>query len=447
MNEPNVNEPSITAPQADNQPPTTDSSSTLDTNATDVAHALESSPGAKRTELWDSLTPQQQGEALPHVNSTLTAALLEKKDLGQVAEIAKFMSPRGIVEMIEAIPNSLGNELLDSLDGVEKQRVEENLHYNEGTLGRLIGYSVITMKAERDVSHVLQYIRNNKLPAYTDKVFMVGKRNKLLGSISLATLLEAPLDKKIGELEQIEEVTALSPTMSKHEAAALFRQRQFISQPIVDENGTLLGRVTFDKVLDIATQEANKQILGMAGLKQELDLFAPILPSAKRRAVWLGINLLTAILASWSIGLFSATLEQVVALAILMPIVASMGGIAGSQTLTLTIRGLALDKVNKANRNALLKKEVGVAALNGLLWSIVVGVVVFFWFDDVWLSAVITIAIFGNSVTAALTGWAIPLVLDACKIDPAIAGSVILTTFTDIIGFVLFLGLGTMWLL
>jgi magnesium transporter len=355
MNEPKVNEPNV------NQSLTADTSATKDTSAkaSDVAHALESSPGSKRAELWNSLTPQQQGEALPHVNSTLTASLLKKKDLGEVVEIAKFMTPRGIVEMIEAIPNSLGNELIDSLDGLEKLRVEGNLQYNEGTVGRLIGYSVITMKAERDVSHVLQYIRNNKLPAYTDKVFIVGKRNKLLGAISLATLLEAPLEKKIGELEQIEELAALSPTMSKHEAAALFRQRQFISQPIVDENGTLLGRVTFDKVLDITTQEANKQILGMAGLKQELDLFAPIIPSAKRRAVWLGINLLTAILASWSIGLFSATLEQVVALAILMPIVASMGGIAGSQTLTLTIRGLALDKVNKTNRNALLKKEVG----------------------------------------------------------------------------------------
>ena len=320
--------------------------------ATEIAHALESSPSSQRSELWESLTREQQGGALPHVNSTLTASLLKKTGVGEVAEIAKFMTPRHIVEMIEAIPDSVGNELLDSLDGLEKQQVEDNLNYQEGTVGRLIGYSVITMKPDRAVSHVLEYIRNNKLPAFTDKIFIVGKRNVLIGAVSLAALLEAPLDKTIGELDQLADLATLNPEMSKHEAATLFRQRQFISQPIVDASGVLLGRVTFDKVLDIAATEANKQILGMAGLQEELDLFSPVIPSARRRAVWLGINLLTAILASWSIGLFSATLEQVVALAILMPIVASMGGIAGSQTLTLTIRGLALDKVNKSNRNA-----------------------------------------------------------------------------------------------
>ncbi|MFT6408941.1 MAG: magnesium transporter [Arenicella sp.] len=426
---------------------TGDVDNTVAIAATDIAHTLESTSGSQRTELWESLTPREQGETLPHINSTLTASLLEKKNVDEVAAIAKNMGASQIVELIEAIADDLGSELIDSLDGLEKQHVEENMQYQEGTLGRLIGYSVITMKADRAVAHVLAYIRNNKLPAFTDKVFIVGKKNKLLGAVSLAALLEASLDKKIGELDQLAELAILNPNMSKHEAATLFRQQQFISQPIVDENGILLGRVTFDKVLDIATTEADKQILGMAGLQQELDLFSAVIPSAKRRAVWLGINLLTAILASWSIGLFSATLEQVVALAILMPIVASMGGIAGSQTLTLTIRGLALDNVNKSNRNALLKKEVGVAVLNGLLWSVVVGIVVLLWFSDIRLSIVITMAIFVNSVTAALTGWAIPLILNAYKIDPAIAGSVILTTFTDIIGFVLFLGLGTILLL
>ena len=414
----------------------------------EIARTLESTPGdAQRKEIWANLTPQQQGEALPHVNSTLTANLVGSKDVGEVAEIAKYMRPRDIVELIEAIPNTLGNELVDSLDGLERQHVEGNLQYAEGTIGRIIGYSVITMKPERDVSHVLEYIRNTKLPAFTDKIFVVGKQQTLLGAVTLATLLEAPLEEKIGSLPMVDNLVLLNPIHSKHEAATLFRQQQFISLPVVDENQKLLGRVTFDKVLDVMAKEANQQVLGMAGLKEDTDLFAPIIPSAKRRAVWLGINLLTAVLASWSIGLFSATLEQVVALAILMPIVASMGGIAGSQTLTLTIRGLALDKVNSANRNALLKKEAGVAVLNGILWSLVVGLVVFVWFSDVRLSIVITVAIFGNSVTAALAGWGVPLILNALKIDPAIAGSVILTTFTDIIGFVLFLGLGTLWLL
>jgi magnesium transporter len=256
--------------------------------------------------------------------------------------------------------------------------VQNNLQYSEDTIGRIIGYSIITMKPERDVSHVLEFIRNTKLPVYTDKVFVVGKAQKLLGAISLATLLEAPVDKKVGELDMVQNLVLLNPTSKKHEAAVLFRQQQFISLPVVDENQTLLGRVTFDKVLEVINKEANQQVMGIAGLGDDLDLFSPMLSSARKRAVWLGINLLTAILASWSIGLFSATLEQVVALAILMPIVASMGGIAGSQTLTLTIRGLALDKINISNRSALLRKEVGVAVLNGLLWSVVVGLVVFF---------------------------------------------------------------------
>jgi magnesium transporter len=414
----------------------------------EIARTLERMPGAiHRKALWDSLTPEQQGGALPHVNNRLTASLVGKKGINEVAEIANYMSPRDIVELIEAIPNSLGNELVDSLDGLEKRRVQDNLQYSEDTIGRIIGYSIITMKPERDVSHVLEFIRNTKLPVYTDKVFVVGKAQKLLGAISLATLLEAPVDKKVGELDMVQNLVLLNPTSKKHEAAVLFRQQQFISLPVVDENQTLLGRVTFDKVLEVINKEANQQVMGIAGLGDDLDLFSPMLSSARKRAVWLGINLLTAILASWSIGLFSATLEQVVALAILMPIVASMGGIAGSQTLTLTIRGLALDKINISNRSALLRKEVGVAVLNGLLWSVVVGLVVFFWFSEIKLAMVITIAIFANSLTAVITGWGVPLILHARKIDPAIAGSVILTTFTDIIGFVLFLGLGTLWLL
>ena len=413
----------------------------------DIAHTLESSPTSERIGLWETLSSEQHGEILPYLNGAIVSSLIGDKDIAEISQITESMSPSEIVEVIDAIPNELGNELLDSLHGLEKRRVEDSLSYAEDAVARILDYDVVTVTESRSVSQVLNYIRKHKLPEFTDMVFIVGRKQQLLGALTLSALLEASPELKVTELDTIAELSVLQIDSSQHEAALLFRQKYFVSLPVVDSDGYLLGRVTFDEVHDVINEEADHQIMGMAGLDEDIDLFAPVKESAKQRAVWLGINLMTAFLASWAIGLFSDTLEKVVALAVLMPVVASMGGIAGSQTLTLTIRGLALDQINLANRKAFLYKEVGVALINGVIWSIVVGIVTWLWFADITLACVISFSIFANLITAAGSGWLVPMVLNACRIDPAIAGSVVLTTVTDIVGFVLFLGLGTIWLL
>lgn len=412
----------------------------------EIAHALESSPVVKREEIWSELTPQQQGEVFPLVNTSVSASLLSHTNTEEIVQLTEHMTPKSIADVISMVADDVGLELIDSLSGNEKVLVENTLQYDEGMVGRLLDFSVVTVNSKRTVAQVLDYIRGIKLSPYTDLIFVVGNKNKLLGSVKITTLIEASLDTNITDLEYAE-IEPLLDQSSQHDAALLFRQKYFVSMPVVDQQQKLIGRVTLDDFVNIIRSDARQQIMGRAGLKKDQDLFEPIIPSSKRRAVWLGINLLTAFLASWAIGLFSATLEQVVALAVLMPIVASMGGIAGSQTLTLTIRGLALQQIDNTNRNALLYREVGVALLNGLLWSAVVGLITWVWFSDEIVAAVITIAIFVNVLTAAFAGWLVPLILNARKIDPAISGSVVLTTVTDIVGFVTFLGLGTLWLI
>jgi magnesium transporter len=227
----------------------------------------------------------------------------------------------------------------------------------------------------------------------------------------------------------------------------LIDQRNLLSVPVVSDAGKVIGRVALDDVVDVIREEANHSLLGMAGLTDEQDMFSPVMTSAKRRAVWLGINLLTAFLAAWVIDLFEDTIQQIVALAVLMPIVASMGGIAGSQTLTLVIRGLALQQISSENTMSLLFKEVSVALVNGLVWSVVVAGVAGFWFHDAHLGVLLGSAMMINLVCAALSGVSIPVLLDKMGIDPALAGGVLLTTITDVVGFMAFLGLATLFLL
>jgi magnesium transporter len=306
---------------------------------------------------------------------------------------------------------------------------------------------VVTVRADVTVDVVLRYLRlRGELPEHTDHLFVVSRRHQYLGRLALTALLTHDPGAPINELLD-DEQPAIAVDMSSDEVARQFSDHDWISAPVVDQNNILLGRITIDDVVDIIRAQAEHQVLSAAGLDEDEDLFSPVARAARRRALWLGINLATAFLASWVIGRFEATLQQIVALAVLMPIVASMGGVAGTQTLTLMVRGLALGQVGPGNLRALIRKEVLVGLLNGLAWAIVVGVVSALWFRDVPLGAVIAGAMVINLLGAALAGVLVPLTLRRMSVDPALAGGVVLTTFTDVIGFLSFLGLATLVLL
>ena len=305
----------------------------------------------------------------------------------------------------------------------------------------------LTIRADVDLDVVLRYLRlRGEMPAATDKLLVVDRSDNFLGVLPLAILLTNDPQQTVKQL-MLTDVYAIPVEMPSTEVAILFEQRDLLSAPVISETGKLLGRITIDDVVDVIRDEADHSLMSMAGLDEEQDMFAPVMLSAKRRAVWLGVNLCTALLASFAIGLFEATLDKIVALAILMPIVASMGGVAGSQTLTLVIRGLALRQIGETNATSLIIKELAIGLINGILWALVVAVLAGLWFNSANLGYLIGAALVINLVCAALAGATIPLLLQKIGVDPALAGGVLLTTVTDVVGFVAFLGLATMYLL
>jgi magnesium transporter len=327
----------------------------------------------------------------------------------------------------------------------DRLRVESVLTYNEDTAGGLMDTEVITVRPDITVDVVLRYLRRfEELPDITDNLFVVSRNDTFLGTLPLSKMLTSSPSTSVREVMDTE-VEAIHVNLTDSDVAQLFQRQDLVSAPVVDDQHRLVGRITIDDVVDVIVEDADHSLLAMAGLSDTEDTFSSISRTAPRRALWLGLNLLTAILASSAISLFEATLEKVVALAILMPIVASMGGVAGSQTLTVVIRGMALGQIERDNLKWLLSKEFAVGALNGMLWAVVMGAIVSVWFDDWTIALVIAAAMAINLVAAAVAGTLLPVMLRSLKIDPALAGSVILTTVTDIVGFVSFLGLATVF--
>jgi len=304
---------------------------------------------------------------------------------------------------------------------------------------------VVTVRPDITIDVVLRYLRRfEELPDVTDNLFVVSRNDTFLGVLPLSKLLTSGLNTTVREVMNTE-VEAIHVNLTDSEVAQLFQRQDLVSAAVIDDKHRLVGRITIDDVVDVIVEDADHSLLALAGLSDTEDTFSSVTRTTPRRALWLGVNLLTAILASAAISMFEATLEKVVALAILMPIVASMGGVAGSQTLTVVIRGMALGQIERSNLKWLLSKEFAVGALNGMLWATVMGVIVSLWFGDWTIALVIAIAMAINLMAAALAGTLLPVMLRAMHIDPALAGSVILTTVTDIVGFVSFLGLATVF--
>ncbi len=412
-----------------------------------AAGLLESLPPDERSAAWDMVHNDAAGKILIHLHDEVRRNLALEMDPEDLAITARSLKLDDLVDLIQDLPATTGQQLLQTMDLAERKQLETMLDYPEDSAGGLMNTDQISVRENTRLSSVLRYLRVlEDLPDQTDKVMVVDRKNLYKGQLLLRKLLTSSTDLRVKDVMDSSSLPFAVETPSQ-EVVRKFEDLDLTSAPVVDGNGRLVGRITIDDVVDEIREESERSLMNAAGLDEEADMFAPVITSARRRAVWLGINLVTAFMAAWVIGLFEGTLEKVVALAVLMPIVASMGGIAGSQTLTLVIRGLALGQLESGNARVLLWKEFGIAALNGILWAAVVAALAIAWFGSWEIGGIIAAAILLNLLCAAIAGVTIPLVLRRAGIDPALAGGVILTTVTDVVGFAAFLGLATLVLM
>ncbi len=413
----------------------------------EIAHLLESVPPAERQFLWDLVDPEKEGEVLIDLSEELRNSLIRDMSLDDLVNATEGMDVDDLADFIQSLPDRITTQVLTSLDTQHRERLEAVLSYPEDSAGGLMNTDMVTVRAEVTLDVVLRYLRKlGELPEHTDSLIVTTRDNTYVGILPLTRLVTSDPELTVGEVMD-RDAEVIKASMEDDDVAKIFETHDLISAPVVDENMKLLGRITVDDVVDVIREEAEHSVLSMAGLNEDDDLFAPVVTSSRRRAIWLGINLLTAFMASWVVSHFETTLQQVVTVAVLMNVVASMGGIAGTQTLTLVIRGLALGQISRSNRGWLFSKEVIVGLLNGVGWAMVIALIAALWFNDIHVAYVIAAATIINLLVASFSGVAIPLLMRKFHVDPALAGSVVLTTITDIVGLFVFLGLATVFLL
>ena len=413
----------------------------------DIAHQLEITPPKHRHILWDLIDSEMSGEVIQDLSEGMQLDFLNRMDGAEVALLTEGLDVDDVADILQQLPEGVISEVLQAMSLQDRQRVETVLTYAEDTAGGLMDTEVITVRPDITVDVVLRYLRRfDEIPDTTDNLFVVSRKDTFLGNLAIGKLLTSSPNTTVREVMNTE-VKAINVNLVDSEVATRFQRYDLISAPVVDEQNRLLGRITIDDVVDVIVEDADHSLLAMVGLSDAEDTFSSVIKTAPRRAIWLGVNLITAIVASSAISVFEATLDKIVALAILMPIVASMGGVAGSQTLTVVIRGMALGQIERSNISWLLSKEFAVGVFNGMLYALLVGFIVSVWFDDGKMALIIGLAMAINLMAAAVAGTVLPVILRSLKIDPALAGSVILTTITDIVGFVSFLGLAAAFLL
>ena len=413
----------------------------------EIAHLLESLPSHERLVIWPLVSKDLEAEVLINVGEEIRIGLIKDMSPQQLVAVAEGLEVDDSADFVQSLPDTVIDQVLHSLDSQHRKLLESVLSFPEDSAGGMMNTDTITIRPEVTLDVVLRYLRLlGHIPKPTDHLIVVDRENHYLGILPLSQLLINEPNNTVQDIMD-DKVAAIPSDMEDNDVAILFEDLDLISAPVVDGNNMLLGRITVDDVVDVIRDEADHSVLSMAGLNDEEDLFAPVLKSSRRRTIWLGINLLTAFLASWVVSNFETTLEKVVTVAILMNVVASMGGIAGSQTITLVIRSMALGQFSRSNRLWVFNKEVMVALFNGAIWAVVVALIASLWFNDYSVGLVIAAALMINLIFAAASGVAIPVILKKFHIDPAIAGSVILTTITDIVGLLSFLGLATIFLI
>ena len=412
----------------------------------EIAQLLESLPPARREIVWELTDPELDGDVLIELSEDVRDELISEMDAQELAAAAENMEVDDLADLIDSLPETVTQQLLRNMDQQDRERLTRMLSWPEDTAGSLMNTDTVSVRADVSLEVVQRYLRmRGELPDKTDRLFVVDRGDRFLGTVTLSRLLTEDPDRLVGHSLDTE-APRISPETPATEVAQLFKARDLVSTAVVGEDGLLLGRITIDDVVDVITEEAAHEVMAGAGLRDEEDVFAGVVPSTRRRVIWLVINLATAFLASFVVSAFEGTIEKVAALAVLMPIVASMGGIAGTQTVTLIIRGIALGQVQWLDARWLLLREIGVGAINGLLMAGVVGFATAAWIGTWKISVIIGAAMLVNLMAAATVGVMVPLTLRRLDIDPALSAGVILTTFTDCIGFATLLGLGTIFL-
>ena len=413
----------------------------------EVAHLIESSPPKVRKMIWELIEKENEGEVLQHLSDEISASFLNEMSAEQLVDLTSELDTDDVADLLQQLPAHVSNDVLRGMDSEDRSRLEAVLSYPEDSAGGLMNTDTVTVRADIKLDVVLRYLRRHRsLPEMTDNLLVINRSFEFIGILPINKLLVSDLNQTVREV-MTTDTQVIHANMDEEDVAKIFERHDLVSAPVIDSAGKLIGRITIDDVVDVIRDTADHSLMSMAGLDEEEDTFAPALKTGRRRAVWLGINLVTAFIASAVIGLFDQTIERLVALAVLMPIVASMGGIAGSQVLTLVIRGQALGHISSRNVTWLMNRELAVGFFNGLLWAAVIAAITFFWFNDPQLAWIIGAAIIINFIVAALSGAALPIILKRQNIDPALAGSVVLTTITDVVGFFSFLGLASIFYL
>ena len=414
-------------------------------HSSEIAHALESSPPEQRKLLFSLIDTSDEGDVLTELGEEIQQDLLSKISNDELSEAVKELELDEVVDILHNLPEERMQMILSKMSLRDRNRIEQGLIYPDDTAGGLLNTDVLSVRPNHTVDVVTRYLREQKdLPENTDKIFVVSKDDKYLGEISISKIITSEISEKIDNLIT-PNISPILVTESDKNVATKFERNNLISSAVVNSKGELLGRITIDDVVDVILEDADQNFLGMAGVAE--DTFAPPGRAAKSRVFWLSMNLLTAFIASMTINIFKDTLDQIVYLAVLMPIVASMGGVAATQTLTIVLRGLTLEQISSSNLRWLLKRELAVSILNGMVLSVLVGVATYIWFNEIILSILISCALIINLISSVLAGVFVPLILRHFKQDPAIAGSVVVTTVTDVVGFLSFLGLATIFLI
>ncbi|OIQ24678.1 magnesium transporter [uncultured Vibrio sp.] len=410
----------------------------------DIAHLLEASPRKSREVLWQLTDPEDYGEILDELSEDVKDALVSKMAPETIAEATEGMDTDDVAYVLRSLPDDVSREVLSQMDLSDRLRVETALSYPEDTAGSIMNTDVITIRADVDVDVVLRYLRmKGELPDATDSLYVIDQESRLIGQLPLIALLTTQPDIPILDvMDDVDE--AISVDASDSDVASLFERRNWVSAPVVDKEQHLVGRITIDDVVDVIREDAEHSMMSLAGLDDDEDTFAPVVKSARKRSIWLGVNVLAALTAASVSNMFEATLEQMAAIAVLMTIVPSMGGVAGNQTVALVIRGLALGHIGDSNKRELLLKEAAIGFLNGILWALIIGAIVVAWKGDWVLGGIISAAMMVNLLVAGIAGVSIPIMLKKMDIDPALAGGMMLTTITDVIGLFVFLGLATL---
>ena len=414
-------------------------------SSSEIAHALESSPPKQRNLLFSLLKTEEEGDVLFELGEEIQQDLISSISNEELAEAVKELELDEIVDILQNLPKERMKKILSGMSHFDRKRIEVGLTFPENTAGGLLNTDVISVRPENSIEVVTTYLRGQKkLPENTDKIFVVNNENEYLGELTISNIITSNPSMVVREIMETS-LMPLNVDMDDKDVATTFERNDLISSAVVDDNGKLIGRITIDDVVDVIREDADQNLLGMAGVAE--DTFAPPGRAAKSRVFWLSMNLATAFIAASAINLFQDALDKIVYLAVLMPIVASMGGVAATQTLTIVLRGLTLEQINTSNIRWLFKRELAVSIINGIVLSILVGTSTYLWFQDKMLAVLISCALVINLVSSVIAGILVPLILRKFNQDPAIGGSVVVTTFTDVIGFISFLGLATLYLI